>query len=68
MLEIFTGEDNYFLIKVPPLVWNGFQGMSDCSAIVANCATLPHDSKEIKRLDPFSKEIPYNWNNKIVKT
>jgi dTDP-4-dehydrorhamnose 3,5-epimerase len=33
-------------------------------AIVANCATMPHDPGEIKRMDPFSKKIPYNWELK----
>jgi len=59
--EIFLGESNYSLVKVPPLVWNGFKGIGTKTALVANCATLAHDPNEIKRLDPFSKEIPYHW-------
>ena len=59
--EIFTGEDNYCLIKIPAFIWNGFKGIGRKPAIVANCATIPHDPKEIIRMDPFSKEIPYNW-------
>lgn len=62
ILELFTGEENYCLIKIPPGIWNGFKGIGAKTAIVANCATLPHDPKEIVRLDPFSKKIPYNWN------
>ena len=30
-------------------------------AIVANCATHPHDPDEIIRIDPLSGEIPYDW-------
>jgi dTDP-4-dehydrorhamnose 3,5-epimerase len=59
--EIFIGEDNYALVKIPPGIYNGFKGIGTKPAIVANCATMPHDSGEIKRLDPVSKEIPYNW-------
>ena len=30
-------------------------------ALVANCATIPHDPDEIERLDPFDNDIPYDW-------
>lgn len=59
--EIFVGESNYVRVKIPPGVYNGFKGIGTAPAIVANCASLPHDPEEIRRLDPFSKEIPYNW-------
>ena len=59
--EIFTGEDFYALVTVPPGVWNGFKGIGTAPAIVANCATVPHDPDEIGRLDPFSPKIPYRW-------
>ena len=62
--EIFTGQDNYALITIPPNVWNGFKGIGTAPAIVANCATIPHDPAEIVRLDPFTKTIPYDWNLK----
>jgi len=60
--EIFLGEDNYVLVRVPPLVWNGFKGIGLQSAIVANCATHPHDPAEISRLDPTDNHIPYDWS------
>jgi dTDP-4-dehydrorhamnose 3,5-epimerase len=59
--EIFTGEDHYALITVPHGVWNGFKGIGLGEAVVANCATEPHDPDEIVRLDPFSDRIPYRW-------
>jgi dTDP-4-dehydrorhamnose 3,5-epimerase len=62
--EIFTGEESYSLITIPALVWNGFKGIGAVPAIVANCATEPHDPAEIVRLDPFSKKIPYDWSLK----
>ena len=62
--EIFTGEDAYALITIPPNVWNGFKGTGIKPAIVANCATTPHDPSEIVRLDPSSKKIPYDWGLK----
>ncbi len=59
--EIFTGEDNYALVTIPPRVWNGFKGIGVTLAIVANCATEPHDPEEIVRMDPFTEKIPYDW-------
>jgi dTDP-4-dehydrorhamnose 3,5-epimerase len=62
--EVFLGEANYSLVRVPPLVWNGFKGIGQTHAIVANCATIPHDPEEIVRLDPFSPDIKYDWDVK----
>lgn len=62
--EIFTGEDNYCLIQVPPGVTNGYKTIGVKPAIVANCATIPHDPDEMIRIDPFNKDIPYDWTLK----
>lgn len=59
--EIFMGQDNYCLVTVPPMVWNGFKGIGTEMAIVANCASIPHDPDEIERMDPFDPAIPYDW-------
>jgi len=62
--EIFLGPDNYCLVTVPPMVWNGFKGIGSDMAVVANCSSIPHDSGEIDRLDPFDPSIPYDWSIK----
>ena len=62
--EIFMGEDNYVLVKIPSGVYNGFKGIGGQPAIVANCATIPYSPDAISRLDPFSNEIPYDWGLK----
>ena len=59
--EVFLGTDNYLLVTVPPMIWNGFKGIGAETAIVANCASIPHDPEEIDRLDPFDPSIPYDW-------
>ena len=64
LMELFLGPDNYCLVTVPPMVWNGFKGIGTEMAIVANCSTIPHDPHEIDRKDPFSSEIPYDWSLK----
>jgi dTDP-4-dehydrorhamnose 3,5-epimerase len=62
LLELFVGDQNYVRVTVPPLVWNGFKGCGTTPAIVANCATHPHDPEEILREDPFASRIPYDWS------
>jgi len=62
--EIFLGSDNYCLVTVPPIIWNGFKGIGTEMAIVANCASIPHDPAEIDRKDPFDPSIPYTWEIK----
>ena len=59
--EILLGGENYALVTVPPGVWNGFKGLGAGDAIVANCATIPHDPGEIIRIDPLSPKIGYDW-------
>ena len=61
LMELFVGQANYVLVKIPPGVWNGFKGIGLDPAIVANCATIPHDPNEIERMDPFKNSIPYDW-------
>ncbi|MFA5786446.1 MAG: dTDP-4-dehydrorhamnose 3,5-epimerase family protein [Actinomycetota bacterium] len=64
LMEIFLGPDNYSLMVIPPQIWNGFKGMGSEQAIVANCATVPHDptaTTSSVRVDPFNNHIPYDW-------
>ena len=59
--ELVIGEDHYVLVRIPHGVWNGFLGLGTAPALVANCATEPHDPGEIERLPPTSAAIPYEW-------
>jgi len=59
--EIYLGAENYNLVTVPKMVWNGFKGIGTEAAIVANCATIPHDPDEIERMDPIDPSIPNDW-------
>lgn len=56
-----VGEDDYVLVTVSPPVWNGFKGIGTGTAVVANCATFPHDPSEIDRIDSFDSSIPSDW-------
>jgi dTDP-4-dehydrorhamnose 3,5-epimerase len=59
--EIVFGQIDYQLVRVPPGVVNGFTAVGGTRAIVANCASIPHDPQEITRIDPFTPSIPYDW-------
>jgi dTDP-4-dehydrorhamnose 3,5-epimerase len=59
--EIHLGALHYALVTIPPGIWNGFKGEGTATALVANCATEPHDPAEIERIDPSDDRIPYDW-------
>ncbi len=59
--EHFMSPDNYYLLTVPPLIWNGWKAVGNDTALVANCASMPHSTKEINRMPPDANEIPYDW-------
>jgi dTDP-4-dehydrorhamnose 3,5-epimerase len=60
--EIFMGEDNYVLVRIPYGIINGWKCIGTKTALLANCATEVHDPREMTRIDPFSKKIPYQWD------
>lgn len=61
LMELFIGDDNYQLVRIPSGVINGYKAIGADSAIVANCATLPHDPNETLRYDPHGDKVPYKW-------
>ena len=64
LVELHIGELNYVLVTIPHNVWNGFKGEGTGAALVANCSTVHHSVGEIERMDPFTEDIPYNWELK----
>ena len=62
--EFFMSPEDYYLLTVPPLIWNGWKGVGTSISIVANCATIPHSNDEIIRKSPFDKSISYDWDVK----
>lgn len=59
--EIILSIEKYFLVTVPPLIWNGFINISEKNAILANCKTVPYSDDEIIRKSPYDNYIPYVW-------
>jgi len=62
LLELFIGDQNYSLVKIPPGVINGYKVIGSTKALVANCSTLPHLPGEMLRHDPFGEMVPYHWD------
>lgn len=56
---IEVGEDNYSLVRIPPLVWYGFKGISTVPALIANCTDMPYDPDEVERIGIADEKIPY---------
>lgn len=59
--EILLSLKNYNLITIPPNIWNGFKGCNDQFSIIANCLNLPHNEKEMVRLDVKDNRFKYHW-------
>ena len=59
--ELYLSLDSYSLITIPPNIWNGFKGLNDNHSIIANCLTLPHNEKEMVRVDLNDPKFKYNW-------
>ncbi|HWQ03453.1 MAG TPA: dTDP-4-dehydrorhamnose 3,5-epimerase family protein [Candidatus Nitrosotenuis sp.] len=61
--EFFLGTHNPLLVQIPAGVLHGFKCIGEEEAIVINCPTevYRYDEPDEFRVDPFSKEIPYDW-------
>lgn len=62
LVELFIGDDNYQLVRIPPGVINGYKNIDTKAVILANCATLPHEPGEMLRCDPHGDTVPYKWD------
>ena len=61
--EVFMGESNPILLKIPRYVVHGITSQGDEPCYLINCPTLPYDYKtpDEFRINFKSKEIPYDW-------
>ncbi len=63
VFDIELSDDNYVLLTVPPGLWYGFKSIGTSVALIANCATEPHDPTESIHLHINDTSIPYHWND-----
>lgn len=58
--ELTLSRSNYCRLTVPPMVWMGFQGVSNETAMLLNVADIPHDPEEAERKE--LSDIEYDWS------
>ena len=64
IMEIYLGRENYCTVQIPPGIANGYTPIGNETAVLANCASIPHDPDEISYIDPLSDAISYDWSQK----
>jgi dTDP-4-dehydrorhamnose 3,5-epimerase len=64
--ELFIGEYNPILVKVPRMVYHGWKCISEEEAIVINIPTEPYnrEATDEYRVDPHINDIPYAWERR----
>ena len=64
--EFFMGEKNPILVTIPPGVIHGMKGIGTEPAMLVNVPTemYKYNEPDEFRIDPHSKEIPYDWDRK----
>ena len=60
--KLILSPEDYFMVTIPPLVWNGFKGIDQEESIIANSMSIPHDEKEMVRKEPLDTKFNYNWS------
>ena len=58
--EIILSKNNYCRLTVPPMIWIGFQGLSEGDSMLLNIADVEHDPNEVDRKE--IEKINYNWS------
>lgn len=53
--------DTYRLVTINPGLWYGFACQGDVPAVLANCASIPHDPGEAESLPQDTDQIAYLW-------
>ncbi len=60
--ELILTPSDYYMVTIPPLIWNGFKGIDEQESIIANCMTIAHDEEEMVRKEYSDKKFNYHWN------
>ena len=59
--ELEMGDGLRKVVRVPPGVIYGWRNSGDVAAILANCASEPHNPDASEKIDPGSSLVPYVW-------
>ena len=60
--EVVLAKNSYKRLTIPPMIWFGFQGLSESTSLLLNIADIVHDPAEVdrKHLDG----IDFDWSSK----
>jgi dTDP-4-dehydrorhamnose 3,5-epimerase len=58
--EVVISKSNYCRLTIPPMVWMGFQGLSEGGSTLLNIADIEHDPDEVDRKE--IEKINYDWS------
>jgi dTDP-4-dehydrorhamnose 3,5-epimerase len=66
IMELFMGELNPLLVRIPPLVYHGFKCISEKEAILINIPTetYKYEDPDEFRVHPHDNDIPYSWERR----
>ena len=60
--ELFLGETNPLLVKIPSHVWHGFKAIDRTATVLeATTELYQYEKPDSKRLPPDTDKIPYDW-------
>lgn len=59
--EIVLSRADHGLLGIPPGLWYGFEGLGPGESLIVNCASHPHDPKEVERLPLVNDLLPLKW-------
>lgn len=63
--KFFLGENcSHQMVRIPPMVWNGFMSVDGKPALVVNLTDVIHDPDEIERVAPSNFKLyiyDYDW-------
>ena len=59
--EITLSRSDYYRITIPPMIWVGFQGLSNGKSMLLNIANIGHDQNEVVRM--VIEKIKYIWSS-----
>lgn len=64
--EVFCGDTNRMLVKVPKGVYHGWKCVGEHTALVLNLPnhTYNYDAPDEHRVDPHDNDIPYDWTRR----
>jgi dTDP-4-dehydrorhamnose 3,5-epimerase len=65
--QLFIGEHNPLLVRVPPGVWHGWKCVGTDEAYIVNAPTevYKYDAPDQRELPHDTPEIPYDWGVKL---